>query len=285
MKMMQVLKKLGIMIISNFLVALAVTRFIAPHGIIMGGSTGIALTVTHYLEYPLSVTVLAVNIVLFLSGLLFLGKEFALSTLANSLLYPMLLAVLERMPLPASPAADNVLAAVFGGVLLGGGVGLILRTGGSTGGTDILALVADKFLHTNLSVLMYIVDVIVLSCQLLFSNTEQVLLGIFSLALFTMTMNKIMVMGKTQIQLMIISDKVEMIRDKLLSEDDAGVTLFKLEKGYTGLPGKGIISLIPRRKLYHTGEIISAIDPEAFWTISEVNEVRGRGFSLAKKYS
>ena len=282
MKKMQVLKKLGIMIFSNFLIALAVTRFIAPHGIIMGGSTGIALTVTHYMGYPLSATVLAANVVLFLSGLLFLGKAFALSTFANSLLYPMLLAVLEKMPLPASPAADAMLAAVFGSVLLGGGAGLILRTGGSTGGTDILALVANKYLHTNLSVLIYIIDGIVLACQLLFSNTEQVLLGIFSLALLTMTVNKIMVIGKAQIQLMIISDKVELIREKILSEDDAGVTLFELEKGYTGLPGKGIISIIPRRKLYYTGEIISAIDPEAFWTISEVNEVRGRGFSLDK---
>ncbi|MBQ9319377.1 MAG: DUF2179 domain-containing protein [Acidaminococcaceae bacterium] len=68
----------------------------------------------------------------------------------------------------------------------------------------------------------------------------------------------------------------------MLLEEDAGVTLLMIEKGCTGLSGKGIICMIPRRKLYYVCEMISLIDPEAFWTISEVNEVRGRGFTLEK---
>lgn len=279
------LKKLLVMIFSNFLVAFAVTKFIAPHGIIMGGSTGIALTVTHYVPLPLSITVLTLNALLFLLGFWFFGKNFALSTLANSLLYPLMIAVLEKLSLPASLTANAMLAAIFGGVLLGCGDGLILRTGGSSGGTDILALAVNKYLHINLSALMYVIDGCVLACQLLFSNMEQILLGLLSLALFTITMNKIMLMGKTQIQLFIISDKIEIIRGKLLLEEDAGVTLLIIEKGYTGLSGKGIICIIPRRKLYYVCEMISLIDPEAFWTISEVNEVRGRGFTMEKQYA
>ena len=93
-----------------------------------------------------------------------------------------------------------------------------------------------------------------------------------------------MVMGKIQIQLLIISDQIETIREKLLLEEDTGATLFAIEKGFTGIQGHGILCVIPRRKLYYVSEMIAEIDPEAFFTISEVNEVRGRGFSLAKRY-
>ncbi|MBO6265935.1 MAG: YitT family protein, partial [Acidaminococcaceae bacterium] len=279
-----VLKKLLAMIIANLLVAVAVSKFIAPHGIIMGGSTGIALTISHYFPFSLSASVFVINIILFLLGFLFFGKKFALSTLANSLLYPLMLAVLERMPMTPSLTANVMLAAIFGGVLLGCGDGLILRTGGSSGGTDILALILNKYLHSNISLLLYIIDGFILGCQLLFSNSEQILLGIFSLALFTLTMNKIMVMGKMQIQLLIISDKNNLIREKLLLEEDTGATMIAIEKGFTGTTGKGILCVIPRRKLYYVCEMITEMDPEAFFTISEVNEVRGRGFSLAKQY-
>ncbi|MBO5993386.1 MAG: YitT family protein [Acidaminococcaceae bacterium] len=278
------LQKFAVMIVSNFLVALAVSKFIAPHGIIMGGSTGIALTITHYFHLPLSSAVLVINILLFLLGFFFFGKKFALSTLTNSLLYPIMLALLEMTTAPVSPTAIVMLAAIFGGVLLGCGDGLILRAGGSSGGTDILALVFNKYLHSNVSLLLYIIDGCILGSQLPFSNSEQILLGIFMLALFTLTMNKIMVMGKIQIQLLIISDQIETIREKLLLEEDTGATLFAIEKGFTGIQGHGILCVIPRRKLYYVSEMIAEIDPEAFFTISEVNEVRGRGFSLAKRY-
>lgn len=87
-----------------------------------------------------------------------------------------------------------------------------------------------------------------------------------------------------QIQLLIISDKNNLIREKLLLEEDTGATMIAIEKGFTGTSSKGILCVIPRRKLYYVCEMITEMDPEAFFTISEVNEVRGRGFSLAKQY-
>ena len=96
-------------------------------------------------------------------------------------------------------------------------------------------------------------------------------------------MNRIMLMGKSQIQLFIISDESETIRQQILAED-AGATMFYVEKAYTGKQGKCIMCVIPRRKLYPITQLISVTDPDAFFTISEVNEVRGAGFSFAKHY-
>ena len=272
------------MLLGNFAVAAAVIIFIAPQGIILGGSTGIALALTHYISFPLSATVFVINMLFFVTGFICLGKKFALTTIANSILYPLAMSLLEQLPIAGKPITDNImLAAVFGGVLMGGGIGLLLRAGGSSGGTDIPALILNKHFHLNVSVLLYVIDGFVLCSQAFFSSIEQILYGIFVLALFTMTMNRIMLMGKSQIQLFIISDESETIRQQILAED-AGATMFYVEKAYTGKQGKCIMCVIPRRKLYPITQLISATDPDAFFTISEVNEVRGAGFSFAKHY-
>ena len=272
------------MLLGNFAVAAAVIIFIAPQGIILGGSTGIALALTHYISFPLSATVFIINMLFFVTGFVFLGKKFALTTIANSILYPLAMSLLEQLPIAGKPVTDNImLAAVFGGVLMGGGIGLLLRAGGSSGGTDIPALILNKYFHLNVSALLYVIDGLVLCSQAFFSSIEQILYGIFVLALFTMTMNRIMLMGKSQIQLFIISDESETIRQQILAED-AGATMFYVEKAFTGRQGKCIMCVIPRRKLYPITQLISATDPDAFFTISEVNEVRGAGFSFAKHY-
>ena len=272
------------MLLGNFAVAAAVIIFIAPQGIILGGSTGIALALTHYISFPLSATVFVINMLFFVTGLICLGKKFALTTIANSILYPLAMSLLEQLPIAGKPVTDNImLAAVFGGVLMGGGIGLLLRAGGSSGGPDIPALILNKHFHLNVSVLLYVIDGLVLCSQAFFSSMEQILYGIFVLALFTMTMNRIMLMGKSQIQLFIISDESEIIRQQILAED-AGATMFYVEKAFTGRQGKCIMCVIPRRKLYPITQLISATDPDAFFTISEVNEVRGAGFSFAKHY-
>ena len=272
------------MLLGNFAVAAAVIIFIAPQGIILGGSTGIALALTHYISFPLSATVFIINMLFFVTGFVCLGKKFALTTIANSILYPLAMSLLEQLPIAGKPVTDNImLAAVFGGVLMGGGIGLLLRAGGSSGGTDIPALILNKYFQLNVSALLYVIDGLVLCSQAFFSSIEQILYGIFVLALFTMTMNRIMLMGKSQIQLFIISDESETIRQQILAED-AGATMFYVEKAFTGRQGKCIMCVIPRRKLYPITQLISATDPDAFFTISEVNEVRGAGFSFAKHY-
>ena len=276
-------KNILIMIFSNFLFAVSVTGFIRPHGIILGGATGLGLLITHYIPMKLSVVVMIINVVLLLIAFVTMGKKFALSTLANSILYPSVMYIFETFIDLGKVTEDPMLSCVFGGVLMGIGIGLILKTGSSTGGTDVIAVAINKYTHVNLSVLLYMVDGVIMACQLMFSNREQVLLGIFLMALLTFTMNKIMIMGKSQVQLMIFSEKTEEIRQMILGQEDAGATLFHIEKGYTREESKAIMCIIPRRKFYDMCEMIQKEDPTAFWTISEVNEIHGRGFSFERR--
>ena len=159
MKLLQtVLGVLG----GNAILAFSVAAFIVPHGIIMGGATGIGLLLSRVISLPLSSLILAVNAFLFVWGTLVLGKKFALTTIVSTFAYPAFLSVAQMIP-GITELTDNImLATLYGGVLLGAGIGLIVKVGSSTGGTDILALIFHKWFHIPVAVLLYVVDFLVL---------------------------------------------------------------------------------------------------------------------------
>ena len=188
----------------------------------MGGATGIGLAISHYLPVDLSLIIFCVNAVLFILGALILGKTFIVTTIISTFVYPAFLSAMQAIP-GITRLTDNVmLATIYGGVLLGIGVGLIVRVGASTGGTDILALVLNRWVHVSVAVLLYIVDFLVLSLQAFFSDSEQILYGILALVLNTLILNRVMLMGKSQIQLFVISDKYEEVKRRMLLEVDVG---------------------------------------------------------------
>lgn len=268
----------------NLILAFTVTAFIVPQGIIMGGATGVGLTIAHYLPLSLSSVVLVVNIALFVLGALALGKKFALTTLVSTFAYPVILSAVQKIPSLGSLTENRMLASVYAGVLLGIGVGIIVRVGASTGGTDILALALHRGLHIPVAVLLYGVDFVVLGCQLPFSDMEQVLYGIFTLMAEMLVLNQVMVMGRSQMQLFVISESYEEIRQKMLQKMDAGVTMVNIETGYEKEKSKGILCIVPDRKLFSVKEMVHEVDPKAFITISKIHEVRGRGFTMDRLY-
>ena len=236
---------LGVLV-GNLVLSFAVAAFTVPNGIIMGGATGIGLTISHYFPVNLSLIILAINAVLFVLGAVFLGKKFALTTIISSFIYPIFLSMVQSIPGIDKVTENNaMLAALYGGVLLGIGIGLV-------------------------------------GLQMLFSDSEQILYGILNLFLSTVVLNRVMLLGKSQIQLFIISDKYREIRQKVLTDIDAGVTMVDIETGYGEQKQQGVLCVIHSRKLYSVKEAIQEIDPKAFITITQINEVRGRGFTMEK---
>ena len=269
-------------LLGNAVLAFTVAAFLVPHGIIMGGATGIGLTVSHYIAMDLSAIIFVVNIILFVLGTIVLGKTFALTTLVSTFVYPVFLSVMRSIP-GITELTDNImLASLYGGALLGLGIGLVVRVGASTGGTDILALVLHKWFHISLAVLVYIVDFTVLLCQALFSKSEQILYGILVLIVSTAALNRVILMGQSQIQLFIVTEKYEEVKEKVLNEIDAGVTMVHIETGYGAKQQKGVLCVIPNRKLYSVNQMVQMTDPKAFITITQINEVRGRGFTIER---
>lgn len=155
----------------NLILAFTVSAFMVPHGIIMGGATGMGLTISHYFPIDLSLIIFIVNAILFVLGAVVLGKKFALTTIISTFVYPTFLSVVRQIPGVADMTDNIMLATIYGGALLGLGIGLIVRVGASTGGTDILALVFNKWFHIPVAALLYVVDFTVLGMQVFFSNS------------------------------------------------------------------------------------------------------------------
>ena len=270
-------------IIGNALLAFLVAAFIIPHDIIMGGTTGIGIVLGKLLHFDTAVFILALNVILLIVGLVALGKKFFLSTVASSLLYPAFLELFQRIPGIDSLTDDPLLAAIFAGVLMGISLGLVMRVGSSTGGMDVVNLVMNKFFHRPVSLYVYLTDFIVIGGQAIFAKPQDTLLGLLVLALETLALDKVMIIGKSQMQLFVISSKYDEIRTLLLTKLEAGVTMTMIETGCLGETQKGVLCVIPQRKLYAATELINSVDPNAFTTVTKINEVRGRGFTKERE--
>ena len=271
------------MLAGNALLAFLVAAFIIPHDIIMGGTTGIGIVLSRVLPgLDVSLLILILNLLLLLLGLVVLGKKFFLTTVSSSVLYPVMLGGFQRIPNIENLTADPVLAAIFAGVLMGIALGLVMRVGSSTGGMDVLNLVFAHWFHLPVAIFVWLGDIIIVGGQALFSSSEKILLGILVLVLETIILDKAMILGKSQIQIFVVSEKFEAIRSMLLNEIEAGVTMTMIETGRLEKEQKGVLCVIPQRKLYNATHRIQDIDPLAFITITHINEVRGRGFTVSR---
>lgn len=269
----------------NTIYALAVVLFILPNDLITGGTTGIALTMEHFFGISVSGFVMVFNLCMFILGALVLGKKFALTTIISTFYYPVVLGFFERVLAQVHLTEDIILNTVFAGLMIGVAIGIVVKAGASTGGMDIPPLVLNKTLRIPVSVSMYVFDCAILLLQLSFRNTERLLYGICLVFIYTVVIEKILVIGKQKIQLQIVSDRSEEIRQSILHDIDRGVTLLHGETGYMGKECNLVCSVVSSRELGKVERLVHDIDPQAFVVISHVSEVSGRGFTQKKKYA
>lgn len=260
--------------------AFGVVAFILPSGVMMGSSTGLGRIMEYLYGIPVSYTVACFNGILFLAGLIALGKKFAASIVVSTFAYPLFMNLFEHTAFAEGLTDNTMLAALYGGLLAGAGMGIVIKCGSSTGGTDILAIIFNRKWGVSVGVPMYLIDGAILLSQVFFAqSSDQILLGILLTLLYSMVADKVVVAGSGAVQLMIISAEYEKIRSRL-GELIVGNTVFYGETGYCGIRQDFLLCVISGRELNRVQREILAIDPEAFITISSVKEVKGRGFSF-----
>ena len=280
----QTVISLAAVVAGNFLYALTVKLFLLPAGLVTGGTTGMALTVNYLTGIPISGFVLVFNVIMLLLGYRVLGKAFASTTLASTFLYPAALEIFDRTLEGVVLTEDVLLCTIFSGLGIGIALGIVIRSGASTGGMDIPPLVLKRFFRIPVSVSMYAFDVCILLSQAVFRKAENILYGIVLVMIYTIVLDKMLLMGTTRTEVRIISRRSEQIRDAILKELDRGVTMLDGESGYLHNRTQMIFSVISNRELPKVERIIRGIDPESFMVVSRVSEVKGRVFSLNKKY-
>lgn len=268
-------------LIGNTLLAFGICAFVVPNGIMLGGSTGIALAIQHLIpSIRLSVISAVINVTLFLLGYVFLGKKFAATSLLSTIIFPIILAVFETLPLGELFQEGVVLSALACAVVFGLGIGMVVRAGGSTGGMDIPPIILQKYQGIPVGTSMMFFDSVVVLLQVLVSGIDGILCSLLVIVVMSATVNKALVSGEKKVQVMIFSPAYEEIRKALLENVVVGVTMLNVETGYDGLDQKAILSVVYARKYPEIRETALSIDPKAFIVTSDVTNVNGKGYTL-----
>jgi uncharacterized membrane-anchored protein YitT (DUF2179 family) len=268
-------------LIGNTLLAFGICAFVVPNGIMLGGSTGITLAIQQLIpEMRLSVISAFINVSLFLLGYIFLGKKFAATSLLSTILFPIILAVFEMLPLGNLFQEGIVLSALACAVVFGLGIGMVVRAGGSTGGMDIPPIILQKYKGIPVATSMMFFDAAVVLLQVLVGGIDGILCSLLVIVVMSATVNKTLISGEKKVQVMIFSPAYEQIRKALLEQVIVGVTLLNVETGYDGLDQKAVLSVVYARKYPEIRETALSIDPKAFIVTSDVTNVNGKGYTL-----
>ena len=263
-------------LVGAFIMACAYPMFFVPCGIAPGGITGIAAIIHHTAGYPVGIVTILLNIPLFILGWRRFGHGFVLRSLAAMFASS---ALIDLLPLPA--LTENVLiAAIFGGVLIGTGIGLTIRTGASTGGTDMAAVMIHRRLPDfSVGRILLTLDAVVILAAGVLISIEAALTALITVFVSNLCIDRIVTGFNTARAFLIISRESETISRAILEQLERGVTFLEGSGAYSGASVKPMLSIVSRFQVSQLKNIIQSIDPQAFVISTDVTEVLGEGFS------
>jgi len=272
------------LLLANAILGVGTVFFLVPMQVVNGGLSGIALVVNEEFGFPIDLMTAILAWVLFIIGFLTLGKTFALKTLLATITYPLFVFIFLRLigqdiiGFDLDEPIHRLLAAIFGGGFVGLGVALAFLAGGSTGGVDVIILLAKKLFDIKTSVTSFFVDVIVIMLGMLVFGLLIGLYGIISTIISSLVIELVFVGFSRSYQLDIISTQWEKINDYILHHMKRGSTIVPIRGGYTLKEKYQIQVIIPRTEYFALKQMIATIDADAFVVIHQVRTVFGEGF-------
>ncbi len=277
---MERLKDFALINLGLFMVALGIHFFKVPNHYAIGGVSGIAIVVTNYLP-NLSVGPLLyiINGLLLLFGFIFLGFKFTSKTVYSSVVLSTMVFLLEKfMPISASLTSDAMLDLIFAVFLPGIGSAIVFSKGTSTGGTDILAKILNKYMHMNIGKTLLLSD---LTVTIVAGMTFGVRIGLYSiLGLFIKGFLIDLVIESINLnkQVVIVSDKIDEIKEYIIANMNRGATIHKAIGAYSGDQKEVITTLVSRKQAALLRNFVRSVDPKAFLSIMNTSEIVGGGF-------
>ncbi len=283
------LRYLLLVMAGNLIASSATVFFIVPNELSIGGTTGLGIFIEHfYAGSGVAFIVFLLNAALYLVGVFFLGKKFALSTLLGTVTYPAFMQLWELIYvnlMHSQPITeDTLLAAVCAGLLMGVGISIVIRQGSSTGGSDIPALILNKYFGIPVSVSLWVVDLIVIILQGFVTSLQTVLYGLMTVLTYSVVIDAVMPIGLRKNQVKIISEKYKEIRETIINELNLGVTVLYGQTGFLQEKCHMLLIVVSKRNLVRLKNAVQVIDPNAFMMVSVVSEARGRGFTSERIY-
>jgi uncharacterized membrane-anchored protein YitT (DUF2179 family) len=253
--------------------------FLIPLQLVAGGVTGLGIVLEQVFGFSISVLVLIVNMILLLLGLLVLGKRIFVRSIYGSLLFPAVLFLMERFLPLLDFNNDYLLGTVFGGAFVGIGFGLMLKYGGTSGGTDIPIKILYKKFGVPIGTSVYLFDGIIVGIGILaFYNDNGLVAGLYALISIFISgklADTVVVGGQTKKAMQIITNEPEAIKQAIYDTVSRGVTIVNIKGGYTNLDKTMLVTVITKQEYYRVRNIIARIDDTAFVYVTPASEIHG----------
>ena len=272
----QLLKDYALIVLGTFLAALSLPLFFLPYDIAPGGISGISTVLASVLPLSVGLISFVLNVPLFLIGWRTVGWRFAVRSFIAMSLMSLFIDLV-----PVRDVSGNVmLASVFGGVLLGVGLGLVVRAGATTGGTDMAAkMIHSRVAFLPIATILFMIDGLVVAVAALVFGLQAALWALISLFVSSQAMDSVIKGSNTAMQFMIISrDSAEIVR-RIHTEIDRGCTRLMAEGTYSRLPVGTLLCVVSRTEAPRLKKLVAEVDPQAFVTVCNVHEVLGEGFT------
>ena len=276
-KTFHVIKIYAIITAGILFASIAVNMFLAPHSIVSGGASGVAIIINNLTGFPIGITMLLINIPLFIIGAKVLGVGFGIKSLYGTVMFSVLTDLTAGFP----HLSENLLmSAIFGGVLFGLGFGIIFLSGATSGGTDILAALGHKAVpYIDVGKWIFIIDIVVISAgAYFFRNTDLVLAGILTLFVSSFLVDYIISGANVAKVAYIISEKSEEIADEIMKKLVRGVTGVYTRGMYVKKDRTMLMCVVKRFELQKLQRIVKEKDAAAFVILTQARQVTGEGF-------
>ena len=278
------LKEYGIITLGIILVAISVEYFFAPNNLAAGGVTGAAI-VLNALVPKLSVGLinLVLNVLLFAVAFMFIDGNFGVKTVYTSLGLSLIIWGIEKFLNPVAITTDLIIATIFGTLISAIGMAFVFNENASTGGTDILAKMLNKFFHLDIGKSLLVVDFVITFASALVFGVDVGLYAILSVILLGILVDKFIEGFRACKSVLIISEKNDKISKFIINKLERGCTFLSAKGGYTKKESNILYTVLNRNEFIKLKTCIKDIDPSAFITVGEVHEVLGEGFRDIKK--
>ena len=275
----QLLKHFVGIIIGATIVSASINTLIIPNQIADGGVTGIAIILHYIFQWPVSWTVLLLNLPLFILGLRLVGRNFLIFSVVGVGILSIMLSLTMHLP---TLTHDTLLAAISGGVLSGIGMGIIFRSRGSLGGTDILAVLFARTTPFSVGQILLGIDAVIFVGVAFLFKPEMAMYAMIYMFIATRVVDLVQEGLSHSKSVMVVTAQPQRIADEIMAKLERGVTLFQATGAFSGEAKQVVYCVINRTELSQFKEIVRDLDPQAFLAISEVPEVVGEGFSTWK---
>ena len=273
-------KEYGEITVGILLVAFAVEYFFVPNNLAAGGVTGLAIVINNYIPIlSTGILVLIMNLILFVIAFIFLGGNFGAKTIYTSFGLSLIMALIEKYFKPQAITTDLIMATLFGTIISAIGMAIVFNVNASTGGTDIIAKILNKYFHINIGKSLLIVDFLVTISAAITFGVDRGLYALVCVILNGLAIDRFIEGFKVCMSVTIISEKYSEINEFILNTLERGCTNITGIGAYTRKETFIINTVLGRMEFIKLKNYIKEIDPRAFITVSQVHEVLGEGKS------